>query len=66
MCSRMASLIGLFRPLAQKLDDLDHDPLAMNDFRLRVTMILLESRSVWRNTQGDAEITLTYQLGINR
>lgn len=60
----MASLIGLFRPSTSKIDDIDHDPLAMNDFRLRVCMILLESRYVlsvyWLGRPG-----LKAQMGIH-
>jgi hypothetical protein len=45
--ARMASLIGLFRYSGQKtLPDIRNNPILMNDFRLRVVLILLDSRQV--------------------
>jgi hypothetical protein len=41
----MASLIGLFRNSGQKpMSSIANNPIAMNEFRLRVVLILLDSR----------------------
>jgi len=42
---RMASLIGLFRNSGQKsMSSIANNPISMNEFRLRVVLILLDSR----------------------